>query len=143
MAQDKDAMDGFGEKWKNFVEHVNTHPADKVVAAVNIVVNKESVNENGDMSVHICNLFGGSPENLARAFVEGIGICVDKIPGFKNCLSQALLMKAIEASIKKAVATPAVAGEEAPVDPAAVTKSEAAMKELLEKFQLPPSGGIH
>ena len=90
-------------------------------------------------------LLAGPPsaENLARAFVEGIGICVDKIPGFKNCLSQALLMKAIEASIKKAVATPAVAGEEAPVDPAAVTKSEAAMKELLEKFQLPPSGGIH
>lgn len=143
MANEKNPMDNFGEKWKEFVDHVNTHPHDKVIAAVNIVVNKNKVADNGDMSVHICNMFGGSPEDLARAFAEGIDTCAAKIPGFKQAFSQALLMKAIENTINHAIKEKPAKEDEKPADPAAIAKSEAAAKEFLEKLQLPPSGGIH
>ena len=90
-----------GTALRSFFDHVTSHDEEGVHAALCMVANANSVEDDGDPTVgmHICNFSAGNPDVLAQMMIMAIDTMIDEVPGFTEACSDALRAKRLQTMI--------------------------------------------
>jgi len=90
-----------GTALRSFFDHVTSHDEEGVHAALCMVANANSVEDDGDPTVgmHICNFSAGNPDVLAQMMIMAIDTMIDEVPGFTEAWSDALRAKRLQTMI--------------------------------------------
>ena len=92
-----------GTALRDFFGHVISHDEEGVHAALCMVANANSVEDDGDPTVgmHICNFGAGNPEILAQMMVMAIDTMIEEVPGFTEAWENALRAKRLQTMINQ------------------------------------------
>lgn len=92
-----------GTALRDFFGHVISHDEEGVHAALCMVANANSVEDDGDPTVgmHICNFGAGNPDVLAQMMLMSIDTMLEEIPGFTEAWENALRAKRLQTMINQ------------------------------------------
>lgn len=89
-----------GDALHEFIKHVKSHDPEGVRAAVVLVANEISTDDEG-VHMHICNFAGGNPDYVARLIVEAIKESRKNLPGFTEVFNKHVRAQQLMESLEK------------------------------------------
>ena len=125
-----------GTALRSFFDHVTSHDEEGVHAALCMVANAASAENDSDptVAVHICNFGAGDPDILARTVVMAIDTMVEEVPGFEEALGNALRAKRLQSLISQVLGVVQQAKEQA-AEAKGMEAAKPAVDALIEKLK--------
>ena len=89
-----------GTALRSFFDHVTSHDEEGVHAALCMVANAASTeNDVPAANMHICNFIAGDPDTLAQMTIMAIDTMIEEVPGFTKAWEDALRAKRLQSLI--------------------------------------------
>lgn len=125
-----------GTALRDFFGHVASHDEEGVHAALCMVANADSVEDDGDPTVgmHICNFGAGNPDVLAQMMIMAIDTMIEKVPGFTEAWENALRAKRLQTMINQVLDVVKEAKEQAD-ETKGMKAAKPAVDALIEKLK--------
>lgn len=125
-----------GTALRSFFDHVTSHDEEGVHAALCIVANATSAENDSDPTVamHICNFGAGDPDALAQMVIMAIDTMIEEVPGFTKALEDALRAKRLRSMISQVLGVVQQAEEQA-AEAKGMEAAKPAVDALIEKLK--------